>query len=90
MGRGTIRPNAEADSVAVLEITSIPTASGSFRPTEEYLLPADRVAGNGWRRPDYRPHGVLVTLFGRLAELAEYIDSDAIHETVDRCPTKIQ
>nr|WP_299267610.1 hypothetical protein [Halorientalis sp.] len=30
------------------------------------------------------------TLFGRLAELAEYIDSDAIHETVDRCPTKIQ
>jgi hypothetical protein len=35
MGRGAIRPNAEADSVAVLELTSIPTASGSFRLTEE-------------------------------------------------------
>ena len=44
MGLGAIRPNAEADSVAVLEITSIPTASGSFRPTEESPLPADRIA----------------------------------------------
>jgi hypothetical protein len=32
----------------------------------------------------------LHALFGRLAELAEYIDSDTVHETVDRCPTKIQ
>jgi hypothetical protein len=47
MGRGGIRPNAEADSVAVLEITSIPTASGSFRLTEKYPLPADRIAENG-------------------------------------------
>ncbi|GAA0460731.1 hypothetical protein GCM10008985_16510 [Halococcus dombrowskii] len=61
MGLGAIRPNAEADSVAVLEITSIPTASGSFRPTEEYPLPTDRIAENGWHRPNYRPHGVLVT-----------------------------
>jgi len=30
------------------------------------------------------------TLFGRLAELAEYIDGDAIYETVDRCPSKVQ
>jgi len=30
------------------------------------------------------------TLFGRLAELAEYVDGDAIHETVDRCPSKVQ
>jgi hypothetical protein len=36
------------------------------------------------------PHGLAVTLFGRLAELAEYVDGDAIHETVDRCPSKIQ
>jgi len=34
---------------------------------------------------------VLVkTLFGRLAELAEYIDGDAIDEPVDRCPSKVQ
>ena len=30
------------------------------------------------------------TLFGRLAELAEYIDGDAIDESVDRCPSKVQ
>ena len=30
------------------------------------------------------------TLFGRLAELAEYIDGDAIDEPVDRCPSKVQ
>ncbi len=30
------------------------------------------------------------SLFGRLAELAEYIDSDTVHETVDRCPSKVQ
>jgi hypothetical protein len=32
----------------------------------------------------------LRTLFGRLAELAEYIDGDAIDEPVDRCPSKVQ
>jgi len=31
-----------------------------------------------------------VTLFGRLAELAEYIDGDAIDEAVDRCPSTVQ
>ena len=31
-----------------------------------------------------------LALFGRLAELAEYIDSDTVHETVDRCPRKVQ
>jgi len=30
------------------------------------------------------------SLFGRLAELAEYVDGDAIDETVDRCPSKVQ
>ena len=29
-------------------------------------------------------------LFGRLAELAEYVDSDAIDEAVNRCPSKVQ
>jgi len=32
----------------------------------------------------------LNTLFGRLAELAEYIDGDAIDEAVDRCPSTVQ
>ena len=30
------------------------------------------------------------TLFGRLAELAEYVDGDTVHETVDRCPSKVE
>ena len=30
------------------------------------------------------------SLFGRLAELAKYIDGDAIDESVDRCPSKVQ
>jgi hypothetical protein len=30
------------------------------------------------------------SLFGKLAELAEYVDGDAIYETVDRCPRKVQ
>ena len=30
------------------------------------------------------------TLFGRLAELAEYVDADTVHETVDRCPSKVE
>jgi hypothetical protein len=47
MGWDATRPNAEADSVAVLELTSIPTASGSFRPTKEYPPPSDRIAENG-------------------------------------------
>nr|WP_143415331.1 hypothetical protein [Halorubrum sp. SD612] len=34
--------------------------------------------------------GLGLSLFGRLAELAEYIDSDTVHETVDRCPSKVQ
>ena len=33
---------------------------------------------------------LLRTLFDRLAELAEYVDGDAIYETVDRCPSKVQ
>ena len=31
-----------------------------------------------------------VTLFGRLAELAEYIDGNRIDETVDRCPSTVE
>jgi hypothetical protein len=34
--------------------------------------------------------GLATSLFGRLAELAEYVDGDTIHETVDRCPSKVQ
>jgi len=30
------------------------------------------------------------SLFGRLAELAGYVDGDAIGKPVDRCPSKVQ
>ena len=49
-----------------------------------------RVDGRG--RPAWSIAGTSLewTLFGRLAELAKYIDGDAIDESVDRCPSKVQ
>jgi hypothetical protein len=33
---------------------------------------------------------LIFSLFDKLAQLAEYVDGDAIYETVDRCPRKVQ